>query len=84
MVDTMEKTTVYLSKDALARLELLARRRGQSKDELIQQAVDNLLACDEDEERPLPSWIGMVESTHDDGYDSSNYEEWLRLNWHAK
>ena len=76
----MEKTTVYLSKDALARLDMLAKRRGQPKAALIRQAVDDLLTG-EDAERPLPSWIGMVESTHDDGFDSSNYEEWLRLNW---
>jgi predicted transcriptional regulator len=98
----MEKTTVYLSKDAMARLQQLAERRGQPADALIRQAVDELLATAEDErllprslgiangalddgeEQPLPSWIGMVESGPDDGYDSTNYEEWLAKHWHPE
>ncbi len=29
----------------------------------------------------LPDWIGSVDAGPDDGYDSSNHEEWLAKNW---
>jgi len=74
----MQKTTICLSPHSLARLDEMAKRRGQPKAELIRRAVDTLIAEDEP---TLPSWFGIAESSPDDGYDSSNIRDWIRKTW---
>jgi hypothetical protein len=71
----MEKTTLYLPRDLLARYAALSRRQQRSEAEIMREALE---AYVHDEDQPLPSWVGKLD---DDEVTSENFDEWLRANW---
>lgn len=70
---TMEKTTLYLSRELKARLRAEAQRGNASQAELIRQALERYL---DQGERTLPKSIGSSRS--DGALSAAESEAWLR------
>jgi predicted transcriptional regulator len=78
----MEKTTLYLPGDLLAKYSELSRRQRRSTHEIMRDALREYAASQVDAEPVeyhLPSWIGMVETGG--AVNSTNVKDWLREHW---
>src|SRR5437870_4154035 len=75
MVDSMEKTTLYLPPDLQRELREAANRAGRSQADVIRDAIRRYL---EDVPRPKPRSFGAGEDAELTGRAS---EDWLRERW---
>lgn len=67
----MEKTTVALSRQTLDALNAIAAREGRSRSAVMRDALDEYMRM---RQRPLPSWIAMIDDG-DGSLTASNVDE---------
>jgi hypothetical protein len=71
---TMEKTTLYLTRELQLRLRAAARRRGRPQAELVREALDAYLG----EGEPRGGLIGIGD---DPDLEAADSEAWFRREW---
>jgi predicted transcriptional regulator len=77
MMESLEKTTVYLPVETRRRLAEVARRRNVTQAKVIREALDAFLIA---QARPSLRSLG---AGHSDTITGRTARDWLQENWHA-
>ncbi len=78
----MEKTTLHLPNELVARYSELSRRQRRSTEEIMRDALREYAASQMDAVPAayhLPGWIGMVETNGE--VNSTNVKDWVDEHW---
>ena len=77
---SMEKTTLYLSRELQTALRETAKREGRSQADVVREALERYVA---QAERPLPRSVGAFEQRgpQEDRVPAREAKQWVRRQW---